>query len=359
MFRYLYGYAREPGQWELDPNTQKDFVDMADLIVRKKAVARIGEALVLLGDLTTELIGAITGIPSTLKEAAFATIEFFAKSPCKLLPDSTVKALNETCLQYIPYLEFQKARAEQLANDLNKIRDTEEYGGEKGRVEALEKTRALVAYEQDVLANLEPEVNAYKALKTQVEAAFAVMQTELNDKIAARDEMRKTLRQYAQDKVNKEFERDKLIEMEAVSAAGGYTKYVKTLGLSFSSTSIAMDPLSSALLNLPLSTRLWANASYVTTSRGECVYTEGEGEDKIERRRSTIPRSSTAPSWPSPPGKRSTPRGASSSPTAWPPARPLAPFPWRWPCPLPMPEIFIIATAGTVRWITPRWAEAV
>jgi hypothetical protein len=44
MFRYLYGNSREPGQWELNPNTQQDFVDMADLIVWRNAVARIGMA---------------------------------------------------------------------------------------------------------------------------------------------------------------------------------------------------------------------------------------------------------------------------------------------------------------------------
>jgi hypothetical protein len=44
MFRYLYGNSREPGQLELNPNTQQDFVDMADLIVRRNAVARIGMA---------------------------------------------------------------------------------------------------------------------------------------------------------------------------------------------------------------------------------------------------------------------------------------------------------------------------
>ncbi len=141
MFRYLYGYSREPGQWELNPNTQKDFVDMANLIVTQRTVARVGEALVLLGDLTTELISAITGVPSNLKEAAFSTIEFACKATAKLLPDNVVDGLNDTCLQYIPYLELQKERAEQLADELDTIRNQDEFGGENGRLEARPKHR--------------------------------------------------------------------------------------------------------------------------------------------------------------------------------------------------------------------------
>ncbi len=280
MFRYLCGNTSEPSQLELDPNKQKDFVDQASLIVTKKAVARIGQALVLLGDLTTELIDAITGIPANLKEVAFNIIEFAAKSTARLLPDDTVKALNETCLQYIPYMEFQKARAEALANDLNAIRNREEFGGEEGREEALAKTRALIAYEQDVMDQLEPEVNTYRTKKAEVEAGFAAMQADLAAKTAQRDALRKTLLQYTQNKIDKEFELKQLQEQQAVAENGGPTNYVTGLSAASSASILAADALTSALLNLPRYAVLSANAAYVTQKSDQCSYQEKVGENQ-------------------------------------------------------------------------------
>ena len=283
MFRYLYGYSREPGQWELDPNTQQDFVAMADLIVRRRAVARVGEALVLLGELTMELVDAISGIPANLKEAAFETLEFACEATSKLLPDSAVAALNETCLQFIPYLELQKQRAELLADELNAIRNQDEFGGENGRMEALAKTQALVSFEQDVLARLEPEVTAYRSNKAGVEANFATVQEELNTKTAALETLRRSLHQCIQNRIDKEFELRQLLEEEAIEENGGPTNYVTSLTAGAGTYTIATDALSSALLHIPRFAVLVANAGYVTTESAECSYTEKIGDETFTR----------------------------------------------------------------------------
>jgi hypothetical protein len=287
MFRYLYGNSRDPGQWELNPNTQQDFVDMADLIVRRNAVARIGQALVLLGDLTTELIGFISGIPENLKEAAFTTIEFTAKMTSKLLPSDTVDSLNDTCLQYIPFLELQKKRAEQLANDLNAIRDRDEFGGEGGRVEALAKTRALIEFEEEILAELEPEIDAFRARQAEVAASFARVQGELTEKIQERNGLRTTLRTLRQSKIDKEFQLRQLQEQQILNENGGEVNYVTHLAATASIQTVATDALTSALLHLPRYAVLFSNASYITRESGhQCSYSVQVGDDTLTRHES-------------------------------------------------------------------------
>lgn len=273
MFRYLYGASREPSQWELNPNTQQDFVTLADLIVRKKAVARIGEALVLLGDLTVQLVDAITSVPGTMKEAVFQTIQFTVDTTIKLLPNDVVHGLNNTCLRYVPYLALQKQRAELLASQLNEIRQREEYGGENGRVEALAKAQALAAYERDVLAELEPELNDYLARKATVEANFVTVQGEINDKQQQLDTLKQTLRQYNQNKIDKEFELSQLQEQDAIAQNGGPTNYVNTLSVNASPATITTDALSSSLLNLARFAVLSTTAGYITEKAAQCSYT--------------------------------------------------------------------------------------
>jgi hypothetical protein len=287
MFRYLFGTSREPGQWELNPNTQKDFVDMADLIVRKKAVARLGEALLLLGELTTQLVDSILGVPQTMKEAVFQTIVYTVDTTIKLLPNDVVAALNNTCLRYVPYLELQKQRAELLASQLNEIRNREEYGGEPGRVEALEKVRALIVYEQDVLAELEPELTAYLARRAAVEANFATVQQEINDKQAQLDALKETRRTLTQSLIDKQFELSQLQEQEAISQNGGPTNYVTALSIAAKDPNtptsncytVATDARSSALLNLPRYAVLSAGASYATEKAEECTYSVANPDD--------------------------------------------------------------------------------
>jgi len=277
MFRFLYGYDREPGQWELNPNTQQDFVDMADLIVRKKAVARIGEALVLLGGLTDELVDAVTGVPQDMKEAVYEAINFTVTTTLRILPEETVNALNDTCIQYAPWLESQQARAESLKSELNAIRDRDEYGGEEGRLEALEKTRDLIALEQEVLDKLKPEMEAYRSRKATVEANFAAVQKEKNEKTGERDGLRKSIRQLTQERIDKQFQIRRLQEQQAIEENGGPVNYVENLSIGLTSDIIALDAVSSALLDLPLYTTLSATADYVTTAAAECSYPIGDG----------------------------------------------------------------------------------
>ena len=299
MFRFLYGYAREPGQWELNPNTQQDFVDMADLIVRKKAVARVGEALVLLGGLTDELVDAITGVPQNMKEAVYEAIDFTAETTLRILPEETVNALNDTCIQYAPWLESQQARAESLKSELNAIRDRDEYGGEDGRVEALEKTRDLIALEQEVMDELEPEMNAYRSRKAGVEANFAGVQGERNQKINERDGLRKSIRGLKQDRIDKQFQIRQLQEQQAIDENGGPENYVENLSIGITSDIIALDAVSSALLDLPLYAELSATADYVTTEGDQCSYTGEQGftQYEIYYRKKTFSAPVAEPSW--------------------------------------------------------------
>jgi len=287
MFRYLHGNSREPSQWELSPNTQADFVTMADLIVRQRAVARVGEALVLLGELTLQLVEAIKGVPSNMRDVAFQAIQFTTDATLKLLPDNVVSALNNTCLNYVPYLEAQKQRAELLADQLNEIRNREEFGGEPGRVAALEKARALVVYEQDILARLEPELANYLAHRTTVEANFVTVQEEINEKQEELDALRQTRRTYMQNLIDKQFELTQLQEQEAINQNGGPTNYVTALSSSsknpYSPTSncytVAADGLSSSLLNLPTYSILSASANYTTEKPAQCEYSYKVGDD--------------------------------------------------------------------------------
>jgi len=86
-----------------------------------------------------------------------------------------------------------KAYAESIANDLNEIRDRDEFGGEAGRQEAIAKAQAL------------------------------------NVKIAGLDELYKQRVALIQQRVDKAFELRKLQMQKALAENGGPTNYVRSL----------------------------------------------------------------------------------------------------------------------------------
>jgi len=97
---------------------------------------------------------------------------------------------------------------------------------------------------------------------------------ELNEKIRGLDDLYGQRLQLMQQKADKEFELIQLNEQAVINANGGSTNWVENLTLGLSTWEIAVDSISSSLLNLPLRATASANASYVTTESRECEWYE-------------------------------------------------------------------------------------
>ncbi len=254
MWKYYYGLYSEPS---ITDYQQMDLQVMRmDIDVRKRLVARVGEALVKIGPLVVKLVSLVAPGPKRLGAKLFVKfMELEGKMEEAMLSVIDVDDLG-FAKKFFSRRNILQAKADKLASELNAIRDREEFGTEGGREAALKK--AYEAREFAVLA-----VNDCKEMLQKVDALVKKAKKRLEEPKKRLTEINKSMVklesriQMIDAKIEALDTRILKLKVEKEKEwAKKYNWYASGIGLTVSGTRgrkhlLAADKLTAELLKMP------------------------------------------------------------------------------------------------------------
>ena len=164
MWRYLYGYEKDP-TYEIHSENQEEWVEMATYVVTRRAVARIGEALALIGELGKKIVET----PTTVYDAVIELTEIANSIVYEIIPKDKIDTLNDYGNKYNNVVLNSRIKAQLIVDNLKKKANQEEFGNEDGRLAALEEARIMFEIQGQIVVKLTEELEEFASVKAIID----------------------------------------------------------------------------------------------------------------------------------------------------------------------------------------------
>ena len=228
MWRYLYGYEKDP-TFEIYPENQNGWVEMATYVVTRRAVARIGEALVLIGELGKKIFET----PTTVYDAVIELTEIANSTVFDIIPEDKINTINDYGNQYNNVILNSRIKAQLIVDNLKKIANREEFGNEDGRIAALEEARKMFEIQGQIVVKLTEELEDFASNKAIIDNNSKEIIYKHQQELSKLSDLYAQKKSLQQQLIQKRYE---LIQAEAneENEWDGNARFAKSLSLGIS-----------------------------------------------------------------------------------------------------------------------------